>query len=78
MLCKLDEPVLKLEPVTTPTAFISLSVIVKDPVPTVNIPVTLAFPVTTKSSLNVVAPPTFAVFIVISSASVNATFPVLP
>ena len=52
------EPVLKLEPVTTPTAFISLSVIVRDPVPTVNIPVTLAFPVTTKSSVNVVAPPT--------------------
>ena len=31
-----------------------------EPVPTVNIPVTLALPVTTKSSPKVVAPPTYA------------------
>ena len=43
----------------TPDAFISLSVIVSEPVPTVNIPVPLAFPVTTRSYENVVSPPTY-------------------
>ena len=47
---------MKLEPVTTPTAFISLSVIVSDPVPIVRIPVTLALPSTIRA---VVAVPVF-------------------
>ena len=57
-LCTFVEPVLKFDAVVTPAALMSLSVIVSDPVPTVRIPVTLALPVTTKSSECVVSPPT--------------------
>ena len=62
---------MKFDAVVTPVIFTSFPLIVTELVPTVNIPVTLALPVTTKSSPQVVPPPTCAFVTVIIPATIS-------